>query len=147
MEDTVIEEDENTNTQIAEKFCIKSKYVYLINSMNNKYDNIFSTALRDTKAYDFYFNKFNHFSLTFKFLTPKECDLRCSHEIMLSTELTHTYIYYKLIHHHYRTNTSSRNPQHRFTFINSKYTSPYLLNFIYVKKILTNTESSVTMTA
>ena len=38
--------------------------------MNKKYNNRDSTALKDTKAYDLYFNNFNHFSLTFQFLTP-----------------------------------------------------------------------------
>ena len=39
--------------------------------MNKKYDNIFSTALTDTKAYGSYFKKLNRFSLTLLFLTPK----------------------------------------------------------------------------
>ena len=100
-----------------------------------KYDLIISAALRDTKAYDSYFSKFNHFSLTVNFLTPKERDLHCSHQIMLRTKQTHTYNYYKLIQHHYTTNTPSRQPQHRFQFINSKYTSPFFLNFTYCIKV------------
>ena len=40
--------------------------------MNKKFDHIISAALRDTKANDSYISKFNHFSLTFSFLTPKE---------------------------------------------------------------------------
>ena len=103
--------------------------------MNKKYDYTISTALRDTKAYDFYFSRFNNFSLIFIFLTPKERDLHCSHEIMLRTKLTHTYTYYKFIQHHYITNTPSRNPQQRFILINSKYTSPYFLNFTYSIKV------------
>ena len=43
------------------------------------YDHIIYTTLRDTKAYDSFFSKFNHFSLTFNFLTPKERDLLCSY--------------------------------------------------------------------
>ena len=82
--------------------------------MDKKYDNIISTALCGTKAYDSYYNKFNHLSLTFNFLTPKERDLHCSHQVMLLTKQTHTCTYYKIIHHHYTTNTLSRNPQHRF---------------------------------
>ena len=102
--------------------------------MNKKQDVIISTALRDTKAYDSYFNIFNHFSVTFVLLTPKEPDLHCSHEIILRTKPTHTYTYYKFIQHHYITNTPSRNPQHRFTFINSNFTSPYFLNFFHCIK-------------
>ena len=60
--------------------------------MNIKYDNINSTALKNTKAYEFYFNKFNHFTLTFQFLTPEERNLHCSHEIMLRTKLFYPYI-------------------------------------------------------
>ena len=95
---------------------------------------IISTALRETKAYDSYFNNFNHFSLIFNFLTPKERDLHCSHQIMLRTKQTHTYTYYQFTQQHYITNTPSRNPQHRLKFINSKYTSPFFLNFTYCKK-------------
>ena len=69
--------------------------LFVIDSKNKKYDNIISTALTETKAYDSYFTKFNHFSLTFNFLTPKERDLHRSHEVMLRTKLTHTYTYYK----------------------------------------------------
>ena len=58
MEDTLIEEDEDTNPQLTEKFLIKSEYIFLIDSMNKKYENTISTALTDTRAYDSYFNKF-----------------------------------------------------------------------------------------
>ena len=103
--------------------------------MNKKYDHIISAALRDTKAYDSYFSKINHFSLTFNFLTPKEFDLHCSHQIMLrKKKQTHTYTDYKFIQHHYTTNTPSLNPYHRFQFINSKYNSPFFLNFTYCIK-------------
>ena len=88
--------------------------------MNKKYENKISTALTDTRAYDSYFNKFNHSSLTFHFLTPKERHLHCSRETKLRTKLTYTYIYYKFIQHRYMTNTPARNPQHKFIFINSK---------------------------
>ena len=134
MEDTFLEDDTKTNPQIAEIFFIKSQYVFAINCMNKKFDNVISTALRGTKAYDSYINKFNHFSIIFNFLTPKQRDLHCSHQIMLRTKQTHTYIYYKFIQHHYTSNTPSRNPQHRFTFINSKNTSPFFLIFTYCIK-------------
>ena len=86
-------------------------------------DNIFARALTKTKAYEYYFNKFDQVDLTFYFLTPKERDIHCSHEILM-TKLTHTYTYYKIIQLHYTSNSPTENPQHRFLFINSKYTSP-----------------------
>ena len=93
-------------------FLIKAQYEFVTNSMNQRYDNITSSALRDTKAYDFYFN--NHFSLTLNFLTPKERDFHCPHDLMLLTKLTHTYTYYEfldnttyLTHHHKTHNTDS----------------------------------------
>ena len=82
MEKTFSEDDENTNPQLTEKFFIKSQIVFVIFCMNKKCDNIKYTALRDTKAYDSCFNKFNHFSLTINFLIPKERELHCSHQIM-----------------------------------------------------------------
>ena len=36
--------------------------------------------------------------------------------------------------HHYRSKILSREPQHRFTFLNSKYTSPFFLKFTYCIK-------------
>ena len=78
-----------------------------------------------------YFNKLNHFSLTFHFLTPKERDLHCSHKIMLRTKQTHTYTYYKFIQHHYTLNIPARQPHHRYQYINSNYTSPFFLNFTH----------------
>ena len=48
---------------------------------------------------------------------------------MLRTKFTHTYTHYKFIQGHYTTNTQSQSSQHRFNFINSKYISPYFLNF------------------
>ena len=77
-----------------------------------------------------YLNKFNHFSLTFHFLTPRERDLHCSHDVMLRTKQTHTYTYYQFIQHHY----TARQLHHRYQYINSKYTSPFLLNFTYCIK-------------
>ena len=41
MENTVIEEDENTSTQLTEKIFIKSEHVFVINSMKKNYDNFF----------------------------------------------------------------------------------------------------------
>ena len=80
------------------------------------------------------FQKFNHFSLTFHFLTPKKRDLHCSLEIMLRTKQKHTYTYYKFIQHHCTLNAPARQPHHRYQYINSKYTSPFFLNFTYCIK-------------
>ena len=74
-----------------------------------------------------YFNKFNHISLAFHFLTPKERDLHCSHEVMLRTKQIQTYTFYKFNQHHYTLNTPTRQPQHRYQYTNSKYTSPFCL--------------------
>ena len=76
--------------------------------MNKKYDNIHSTSQH--QAYDSCFDKFNRFSLTFNFLTQKERDLHCSCQIMLRTKQTHTNTFYKIIQHHYTSNTPSKNP-------------------------------------
>ena len=71
MEDTLSEDDTNANPQLTEKIFIKPQYVFVINCMNIKCDQSISTALCDTKAYDSYFNEFNHFSPTFNFQTLK----------------------------------------------------------------------------
>ena len=78
--------------------------------MNKKFDHDISRALCDTKAYDPFFNKFNHFSLTFNFLTPKERDLLCSHQIKLRTKQSHSNTFSKFIQDRYTTYTPSRKP-------------------------------------
>ena len=50
---------------------------------------------------------------------------------MLRTKQTHTYTYYQFIQHHYTHNTPARQLHHRYQYINSKYTSPFFLNFTY----------------
>ena len=45
-----------------------------------------------------------------------------------------TYAYYKFIQHHYTQNTPARQIHHRYQNINSKYTSPFFLNFTYCIK-------------
>ena len=72
---------------------MKTSYTFSLNILNKKYDKFISAALRNTNAQESYFNKLNHFSLAFHFFTPKECDLHCSHEVMLRTKQTHTYTY------------------------------------------------------
>ena len=108
--------------------------MFVFNITNEKFDTFISEALKDTRAYDFDFNHFNHFLLIFHFLTVKERDLHCSDEIILRTKIIHTSTYHKIIQHHYITNTPARNPEHRFTFINLTKTSPYFLNFTYCFK-------------
>ena len=60
--------------------------------------------------------------------------MHCSHDIMLRTKQTHTYTYYRFIQNHFDLHTTSRQPHHRFQFINSKYTSTFFLNFTYCIK-------------
>ena len=76
-EDIFLNSDPFPNPQLSEKFFIKTPYTFTLNTLNKIYDNVISAKLRDFHAYDSYLNKFNHFSLTFHFLTPKERDLRC----------------------------------------------------------------------
>ena len=97
------------------------------------YDHFISEALSNIKAYKTFYDKFQPFSLTLLFLSPKKRDLHCSHDIMLRTKQTHTYTYYCFIQNHYDWHTPSRQ-HHRFQFIFSKYTSPFFLNFTYCIK-------------
>ena len=53
---------------------------------------------------------------------------------MLRTKQTHAYTYYRFVRNHFDLHTPSRQPQHRFQFISSKYTSPFFLNFTYCIK-------------
>ena len=133
-EDIFLNNDPIASPQLTEKLFVRTPYTFTLNILNKKYDNVISAALRDIHAYDSYFNKFNHFSLTFHFLTPKERDLHCSHEVMLRTKQKHIYTYYRFIQHHYILNTPVRQPHHRYQYINSKYTSPFFLNFTYCIK-------------
>ena len=115
---------------------IKTPYAFTLNTLNKRYDNVISAALRDIHAFDSYFNKTNNFSLTFHFLTHKERDLHYLHDVMLRTKQTHTYTYYQFNQHHYTLNTPPRQPHHRYQYINSKYSSPntpILLNTITYK--------------
>ena len=127
-------DDPNTNPQLTEKFFIKTSYTFTHNILVKKHDKVISAALRSTNAYKSYFNKFNHFSLIFHFLTLKERDLHCSHKIMLRTKQTHTYTYYKFIESHYTHNTPARQLRYRFQYFSSKHTSQFFLNFTYCVK-------------
>ena len=120
-EDTFLNDDKFANPQLTQKIFIKTPYVFTFKNLDKKHDHVISAALRDIQAYDSYFNKFNKFALTFNFLTPKERDLHCSHNIMLRTKQTHTY-------------TTALQIHRRYQYINSKYTSPFFLNFTYCIK-------------
>ena len=133
-QDQFLDDDRFSNPQITEKFFIKTPYVFTLNIFDRKFDHIISEALTSTQAYESFKERFQIFSLTFHFLAPHERDLHCSHDIMLRTKQTHTYSYYRFIQNHFDLHTPSRQPHHRFQFINSKYTSPYFLNFTYCIK-------------
>ena len=113
-EDICLLGDPNTNPQLTEKFFTKTSYNFTLNMLDKKYDKVISAALRNTNAYESYFNKFNFFSLIFPFFTPTERNLHCSHEIMLRTKQTHTYTYYKFIESHYIHHTPARQLHHFF---------------------------------
>ena len=133
-QDQFLDDDRFGNPQLTEKFFIKTSYVFTLNIFDRKYDHIISEALTDNQAYESFKEKFLLFSLTFHFLAPHERDLHCSHDIMLRTKQTHTYTYYRFIQNHFDLHTPSRQPHHRFQFLNSKYTSPFFLNFTYCIK-------------
>ena len=133
-QDQFLDDDRFANPQITEKFFIKTPYVFTLNIFDRKFDHIISEALTDTQAYESFKERFQLFSLTFHFLASHERDLHCSHDIMLRTKQTHTYTYYRFIQNHFDLHTPSRQPHHRFQFINSKYTSPFFLNFAYCIK-------------
>ena len=133
-QDQFLDGDRFANPQLTEKFFIKTSYVFKLNIFDRKYDHIISEALTDIQAYESFKEKFQLFSLTFHFLAPHERDLHCSHDIMLRTKQTHTYTYYRFMQNHFDLHTTSRQPHHRFQFLNSKSTSPFLLNFTYCIK-------------
>ena len=109
-------------------------YLFTLSILDKKHDHLISEALSDIQAYESVHEKFQTFSLTLHLLTPKERDLNCSHDIMLRTKQTHTYNYYRFIQNQFNLNTPSQQPLYRFQFKNSKYTSPFFLNFTYCIK-------------
>ena len=132
--DQFLDDNRFANPQLTEKFFIKTPYLFTLNIFDKKNDHVLSQALIDTQAHESFQDKFQLFTLTFHILTTQERDLHCSHDIMLRTKQTHTYTYYRFIQNHFDLHTPSRQPHHRFQFINSKYTSPFLLNFTYCIK-------------
>ena len=129
-----LDEDRFANPQLTENFFIKTSYLFTLNIFDRKRDQISSKSLVDIQAYESFYDKFQLFSLTFHFLLPQERDLPCSHDLMLRTKQTHTYTYYRFVQNHFDLRTPSREPHHRFQFFNSKYTSPFFLNFTYCIK-------------
>ena len=134
-QDHLLDDDKFANPQLTEKFSIRTPYIFTLRSMDKKLDHIISEAIIDIQAYESFYDKFEIFSLTFHFLTSKERDLHCSYDIKLRTKQTHTYIYYRFIQNHFNLHTPSRQPHHRFHFMNSKYISSFFLKFIYCIKI------------
>ena len=133
-QDQFLDDYQFANPQLTEKFFFKTPYLFTLSILDKKHDQIISEALSDIQAYESFYDKFETFSLTFHFLTPKEPDLHCSHDIMLRTKQTHTYTYHRFIQNHFNLHKSSQQPHHRFQFINSKYTSLFFLNFTYCIK-------------
>ena len=133
-QDQFLDDDKFANPQLTEIFFIQTPYILTLSSLDKKHDHIISEALIDIQAYESFHDKFQIFSLTFHFLTPKERALHCSHDIMLRAKQTHTYTYYRFIQNHFNLHTPSRHPHPCFQFINSKYTSPIFLNFTYCIK-------------
>ena len=132
--DQFLEEDRFANPQLTEKIFITTSYVFTINIFDRKQDQIISESLVNIQAYESFYDKFQLFSLTFYFLSLQERNLHCSHDLMLRTKQTHTYTYYRFIQNHFDLHTPSRQLHHRFQFLNSKYTSPFFLNFTYCIK-------------
>ena len=68
---------------------------------------------------NFFYKKIETVPQTFHFLTPKKRDLHCSNDIMLRTKQTHTHTLYKFRQNRSDLHTLSRQPHHRYQFINS----------------------------
>ena len=118
------------NPQLTKKFFIRTPFVFCLIFLDKKHDHIISAALRDIQAYNSSFRNFNIFSLTFHFLTHKKHDLHCSHDIILQTKHTHTHLYLLAIYtKSLLTANTITTTSPRYQFINSKYTSPFFLNF------------------
>ena len=143
--DHFLYDDKFANPQLTEKFLIRTPYVFTLILLDKKHDHIISEAVCDIQAYEFYYSKFNIFSLTIHFLTPKERDLHCSHDIMSLTKHTHIYTYYRfennITHciHHYDNRTIGINSLIPNTLQHSFLTSHILL------KILTSKASTEIM--
>ena len=120
-QDQLLDDDKFANPQLTEKFFIRTPYIFTLSSLDK---NMITSSQKH-----YYYAKFDNFSLTFHFFTPKERDLHCSHDIMLRAKQTHIYTCYRFKQNHYDLHTPSRQPRHSYQFLNSKYTSPFFLNF------------------
>ena len=145
-QDQFLDEDRFANPQLTEKFFIKTSYVFTLNIFDRKHEHIISESLVDIQAYESFYVNFQLFSLNFHFFSPQERDLHRSHNIMLRTKQTHTYTYYRFIQNHFYLHTASRQPHHRFQFLNSKIRHHFSLILHIALKILTSTASSANMT-
>ena len=125
-QDQFLDDDQFANPQKTEKFFIKTPYLFTLSILDKKHDHIISEALSDIQAYEPFHKKFQTFSLSFHFLTPKEGDLHCSHDIMCElSKHTHTLIIvlsriiFIYTHHHNNPttdfNSSILNTPHRFS--------------------------------
>ena len=115
-QDQFLDEDRFASPQLTEKCFVKTSYLFTLNIFDKKHDHIISEALAEIKAYETFYDKFQLFSLTFHFLSPKERDLHCSHDIILRTKRTHTYTYFRFTQNHFDLHTPSRQPHHRLQF-------------------------------
>ena len=85
MEDSPYDADSTANSQLLQKFCYKTDYLYASDSTNKKCDHVIDHALQNKKSYESTFTKFGHFQLIVNFLIPKERDSNCLHEVILKT--------------------------------------------------------------
>ena len=84
------------NSQLTKKFFIKSEHSSHID-ITTKIDHITDHAIMNTKAYEPFFSKFDHYELIFKLQTLKEGDTNYSHEVKLKSKFAHTYTYSEII--------------------------------------------------
>ena len=88
------------------------------------------------------------FHKPFHFLTPKERDLHCSHDVMLRTKQTHTYTYYQFIQHQYNLNTPARQSHHDINTLTLHTPHHFFLTSPIVLKTLTyKAPSEITITS
>ena len=80
------------NPQLTKKkFSLSLITFFTLIALIKKIDHIIDHALRNTKACEPFFSKFDHCALIFKFPTLKERDSNCSHEVKLKTKFKLNY--------------------------------------------------------
>ena len=92
MEVSPFDTDPGVNSQLTIKISIQTDYIFDL--IIKKFDHVIHHEFQNREDYESYFNKFDHFYLTFYLLVPKECDINCSQKIMIETNFTHTRTYY-----------------------------------------------------